>query len=110
MSVASIPVRGAQRGNSLRILGINYPVQFVTPNIGRDEAPLGECHTGGTTIIINAGDNSDEHQKSVVLHEIIEALNYRMELKLKHRQISQLEAGLFSVLVENPWLLDWMRE
>ena len=39
--------------------------------------------------------------RSTLFHEIIEALNYQLELKLEHHQIQSLEAGLFSILTKN---------
>jgi len=49
--------------------------------------------------------NSRPHAASVLLHEIIEALVYRLELDLKHERITQLEAGLIQVFRDNPALL-----
>ncbi len=50
------------------------------------------------------GRQSEKGQRSSILHEIIEALNYHLELDLKHSVIAQLEAGLFQVLEDNPTL------
>jgi len=40
-------------------------------------------------------------RESTILHEIIEALNWRLDLNLKHETIMRLEAGLFQVLTQN---------
>ena len=39
--------------------------------------------------------------ESTLLHEIIEALNHALELKLEHGAIAGLEAGLYQVLTDN---------
>jgi hypothetical protein len=41
-------------------------------------------------------------QASTLLHEVIEALDSRLWLKLPHETIQRLEAGLNQVLVDNP--------
>jgi hypothetical protein len=37
-------------------------------------------------------------QESIIIHEILEALNYHLELELPHRTISALESGLYQTL------------
>ncbi len=39
-----------------------------------------------------------------VLHEILEALHYHLELGLEHRQITALSESLYDTLVRNGWL------
>lgn len=48
-----------------------------------------------------AGDLHEEQKVSTVLHEIIEALNYHLELGIEHKTISILEATLYQTLTEN---------
>lgn len=43
-----------------------------------------------------------QNQESVLLHEIIEQINYRYELRLEHRQISVLESAIYQVIRDNP--------
>lgn len=43
-------------------------------------------------------------QEEVLLHEIIEAINYRLELKLEHTQITPLSEGLYQVLSDAGFL------
>ena len=95
--------------DTIRILGIDYGIEFVAPNIGESVSlPAGECLTTKTTIRINTEANSGQHMKAVLLHEIIEALNYRLELQLEHPQITQLESALFAVLNDNPNLVKYL--
>lgn len=43
-----------------------------------------------------------EQLASVLLHEVLEAVNVIHGVRLKHRQIEQLTTGLSEVLLENP--------
>lgn len=91
----------------IRILGIDYEVDF-SDNDFIDSA--GKCNTSKTKIWISTKENSPEHAKCVLLHEIIEALNYRLELKLEHQQITSLESSLFQVFKDNPNLLEYLKD
>lgn len=52
--------------------------------------------------VIQIAEGLVEQQRvTTVLHEIIEALNYHLELELEHNKIMSLEAGLYQVLSEN---------
>ncbi len=89
----------------LRILGIDYPVVFTDMYKTGGNGNAGTADTTGCKIFISNIINSEQHQRSVLLHEILEALNYRLELKLEHNTLTQLEAGLFTVFRDNPNLL-----
>ena len=52
-------------------------------------------------VIQLASDLAEENAISTLLHEILEALNFHLALKLEHKIIMALEAGLFQVLVDN---------
>ncbi len=47
------------------------------------------------------GTKPQSQQESTLLHEIIEALDFNLELKLEYNQISQLKVGLYQVLKDN---------
>lgn len=85
--------------NKLRILGIDYSVIF------RDgiQHEGSECHGLADLdhqIIYIDKSNSSQMQTTAIIHEIIEAINYQLELKLKHNQIMSLECGIFQSLKE----------
>lgn len=61
---------------------------------------MGYCDMSRQELKI-ASDVPQDGKESTLLHEIIEALNYHMELGLEHRQISSLETGLHQVLSDN---------
>lgn len=88
---------------SIRILGLDYKVELYTDNRGINN--LGQVNLGHTIIQLSSDRNSPEHLKSVLIHEIIEAINYRLELKLEHNIITSLEAGIFQVLTDNKNIL-----
>lgn len=43
-------------------------------------------------------------QETTLIHEILEAINYKNELKLNHHQIMSLEHNLYQVLKDNDLL------
>lgn len=93
----------------IRILGINYKVLFEdSEDTGLDA--IGKVNQLRCIIKICNNLNGEQHQKSVVLHEIIEAINYRLELKLNHNVITSLEAGLIQVFLDNPQLLGYFND
>jgi len=90
--------------NKVRILGIDYKIIYEdSERSGMSD--IGQCHTTQCLIRLCSNKNSKEHAKCVLIHEIIEAINYRLELKLDHNIITSLESSLFAVLIDNPDLL-----
>ena len=91
---------------NIRIMGLDYYID-IYPRRERDS--YGVCHHDTHTIGIS-NCNSEEHAKSVLLHEILEALNYRLELNMDHTKITALEAGLFQVMRDNPKLMQFLEK
>ena len=84
---------------SIRILGLDYKIELFNDQQGiRD---VGQVNLTQHIIQICSDRNSIEQRKSVLIHEIIEALNYRLELNLDHNVITSLEAGFFQVFQDN---------
>lgn len=79
----------------MKILGYDYSVDMSDDQ--RHLGSAGECDTGIQRIRI-ASDQHDQAKCSTALHEIIEALNYHLALKLEHNIIASLESGLYQVL------------
>ncbi len=88
------------RPNKIRILGIDYSVTYYDQELPGTHA-MGLCKNGLCEISISLSSHGHGHEKATLIHEIIEAANYRMELGLKHRQISGIETVLFQVLRDN---------
>lgn len=84
--------------DKIKILGYDYCIKrdATVDEIGAS----GRLH-GRDQVIQIASDLSEEGYISALLHEILEALNWHLELELEHRIIMSLEATLFQVLVAN---------
>ena len=82
----------------MKILGYTYAVQFV----GADsmDGAMGRFYARQQRIEI-ASNMAPDGQRSTMLHEVIEALNYHLALNLPHRTIMALEATLYQVLTDN---------
>jgi hypothetical protein len=65
---------------------------------GRDQA--GSTNIGKQIIFIDPAQHA-QSAETTVLHEMIEILNYQLELNLSHPTIMQLESGLYEALTSN---------
>lgn len=83
----------------IRIGGVPHRVERV-PAININGA-MGQYNSRTCTISI-ADDLTPESGGSTLLHEVIEAINYQMDIGLKHRQIMALEHGLWQALQDHP--------
>ena len=91
---------------SIRILGIDYGIKYCDQRKQSGAMSVGNVDNQACQITIDSYLNSSPHAGSVLLHEIIEAIDYRLELELSHEKITQLEAGLIQVIRDNPDLLN----
>ena len=66
---------------------------------------IGGVNLDGGRIVIDA-EAPPSAQRETLMHELFEVLNYRLELGMKHRQITALSEGLVDTLVRNPALLE----
>ena len=82
----------------MKILGYSYQVQ--RSGHSDDLGASGRCHQLKQTIQI-ASNLTKEGAQSTLLHEILEALNYHLQLELGEGVIMSLESGLFQVLADN---------
>lgn len=89
----------------IRILGIDYRIKYCDQRKQSGAISVGNVDNQACQITIDSYLNSTPHAGSVLLHEIIEALDYRLELNFEHEKITQLEAGLIQVIRDNPELL-----
>lgn len=88
--------------SKLNILGKTFKVSVQ--EIGSDQEEVsGLCRPAMQEILINER-LPQEAQETTLIHEIIEAINEFMELKLKHPQITSLETGIYQVLKDNKLL------
>ena len=86
----------------LKILGHDYSV--ANKNMGFKSDTVAQCNMASLEIEI-CSSYPESRQKEGLIHEVIEALNYHLELKLPHNKISLLGESLYQVLKENPDIL-----
>lgn len=85
----------------LKIGGHTYRVQFDSTLRGDDGLVCIGQHRGPEELIVLHSGFPPGTQEACLIHEILEALNWSLELGLEHRQISALEEGLYQVLKDN---------
>lgn len=84
----------------IKILGYDTAVKYSPTLEDGGSEKVGRWLSAKQTIILDP-NCCQQAQESTLLHEIIEALDYYLELELDHRVITSLEAGLYSVLTDN---------
>jgi hypothetical protein len=82
----------------MKILGYDYTIDIE--KTGEEISGAGKFISSTQKIQLSS-DLCDQQLKSTLLHEILEALNYHLELKLEHTTIMGLEVGLYQTLVDN---------
>jgi hypothetical protein len=84
----------------IKIGGIIYNCN-MSNTLTRDSAVLGTSCGNACEIVIDS-TTQKQNQETTLLHEIIEQINFRYELKLEHNQITTLESALYQVIKDNP--------
>lgn len=81
----------------MRILGYDYRIDLdkTMTQLGGN---AGMCNLDSNVIQIGSDLPSIDVKSSVMLHEIIEAINYHLEIGLDERQVKCLEVGLHQVM------------
>ncbi len=89
----------------VKILGQIYSLA-EDKNMGRDTKCIGtSCGNSGEIKIDSTLPISGK--QTTLLHEIIEQLDYLLELNLDHNKIQSLEAGFYAVIIDNPGLFNF---
>lgn len=83
---------------TIKIGGLRYELNFV--DAYELDGACGECNCGRCSIRVNR-DIPPAQQRATILHEVIEAINWHLELDLEHRHIQGLEHALHQVLTDN---------
>lgn len=86
--------------NYVRIMGCDYSVEVSDELQTFDHA--GICKLHSDEIVIGSGV---ANKMPILIHELTEAINYRLELNLKHSKLSQIASAFYQMLVDNPDLL-----
>lgn len=77
----------------------HYSVRFVKV-IRKEKTCLGICDPERREIMIKIGQTKEETFKTF-LHELLHAIEFEYELKIKHKLVHALEDPIFKLLVEN---------
>jgi len=85
---------------SVKILGHEYKINILDKYIAQSGGNTGQCNNYLNEINI-AGDLPQSGKNEVLLHEVLEAINYRLELRLEHHKLCVLGEVLHQVLSDN---------
>jgi hypothetical protein len=91
----------------IKIAGHWYKVQYKD-NLARDNDAAGRSNANKLTIDLDP-TGATSHKQEILIHEIVEQLNYRFELGMPHGTISSISAGLYQVLTDNPGILEGIK-
>lgn len=83
----------------ITILGYSYTVD-KSNTLDDMAGNIGLCDLDKKILSV-AKEVDDDYTDSVILHEILEAINYHLDINLSESQIKQLEVGLHQTLNEN---------
>jgi hypothetical protein len=87
-------------GKTITILSHKYSI-ILDPTMTRDaQNGGGKCSSNNLVITIDP-TLPISNQREILLHEIIEAINYRIQLHLDHDKLSALSEMLAHVLLDN---------
>lgn len=64
---------------------------------------FGECNHSKLTIEIDSSSPLPRQQQTLI-HEIVEAMDFELNIGLKHHQVELLESGLYGLIRDNPGL------
>ena len=81
----------------------------IGPALARDCDAMGRSCGNALEIEID-GSIPNQNRESVLLHEILEQISYRYELRLEHREVTTLETALYQVIKDNPGIFRSMTE
>ncbi len=85
---------------TVNILGVVFNVVQQKDIVSDGDECMGCCEFTTQTIRLKQ-DLGDDMKGVVLLHEILEALNENLKLRLKHDIMDTLDIGLYQVLKEN---------
>lgn len=87
---------------TIKVGGIRYRVRLLAETLRSDN--LGEQRPMVCEILLEAGA-PEQRRRWTLIHEIVEAIDFELELELRHPQISALAAAFDQVLLDNPALV-----
>ena len=84
----------------LRMMGIDYVLVYNKQTI--EDLNVFGYFCAKSNVISLDKDLGLGTQKEILIHEILEGLNYHLELNLEHNVINSLGSGLNQVIEDNP--------
>jgi len=78
----------------MKILAYDYKIK-AQPSPVEQLVLMGRHDANELTITICTGMDR-QHQESTMIHEIFEAINWQLQMKLEEKQIIDLEIGLYN--------------
>lgn len=94
----------SERGEKIKILAHEYEVR-VNGDVFTVDQNTANMTFSKQLIQISAHHGSTRRAEGL-LHEVLEGLNYHLELQLEHRILTSISEGLFQVLNDND-LINW---
>ena len=97
------------RPTRIKIGSIDYPVRWeVEINDDRGRSLYGQLrHVPNDEVVMSAGAPLIRQRESF-LHELIHAIDDRLDLALKEKVVGQLSVGLFETMLDNMKLMKWI--
>ncbi len=88
---------------TVRVMGRDVPI-LKDDIVVQAANNLGEYRIQRNQIAIDS-QVEQQLQGAVLIHEIVEVLNFDLELKLQHEILSSLASALYQVIRDNPQLI-----
>ena len=90
----------------MRILGSDFEVSYMD---NADSNDMGDCCIRAQRLRIQKNQHR-EAQLETLMHEILEAINIKLETDLPHDKITSISCAFFSVLRDNNVDIDVLLE
>jgi len=84
----------------VRVLGMDLAVR-TDGLVGRERLAFAEYHPGAGEIVLD-DKLAPQKQGMSLVHEVVEAVNAKLDLDLSHPAISSLATGVYAFLRDNP--------
>lgn len=97
-------IRDKLNGSKIKIGGTNYTIGVKNRILERFKV-AGQTDFFNDTILLEA-NLTEGNTLITVLHEMLECISRKYYLDIPHELISELEAHLFDVLIDNPLILE----
>ena len=86
---------------TLKLFGHEYKVEYVDDW----QDPLGCAKFDGQQLLIRIDNNMPKSRREeALLHEIMEAINYHLEIELEHNKLCAISEVLYGILKTNGML------